>query len=169
MGLLLSHVMVVGIGKECNDTRDAGELGLGDVCDVGVVVILLSMINLGTSRYLADVDCRGSNGCRQRWRGGCDRGDDVVGSAVDFEDRGETALKTYEKRGSEYWYVKIKLFCVCIYSTKEEVVVDSYQRETASVLNDININPSIQFLSNRAVEILALNKSQAASIKKKGC
>jgi hypothetical protein len=30
--------------------------------------------------------------CRQRWRDGCHRGDDVMESVVDFKDRGEKQL-----------------------------------------------------------------------------
>jgi hypothetical protein len=37
------------------------------------------------------------DGCRQSGRDGGD-GDDVIGSVDDFEDKGETALKTNEKR-----------------------------------------------------------------------
>ena len=59
--------------------------------------------------------------------------------------------------------MKIKLFCVCIYSTKLEVV-DSCPRETTSVL-DVKCQFIHPIPSNRTVEILALNKSQAASIK----
>jgi hypothetical protein len=59
--------------------------------------------------------------------------------------------------------VKIKLFCVCIYSTKLEVV-DNDPMETTSVL-DVKCQSIHPIPSNRTVEILALNKSQAASIK----